>query len=261
MQRIALIGAGKLATQLALALQEKAGLEKLYVVNRNKKKAKDLAILTSSVYVEAINSLPLDASLYIIAVSDQAIPEIANQLAACLPADALVVHTSGATPSSVLKPYFERYGVFYPLQTFDRETTMDFSAIPVLVDAPLGSDLDLLRQLAAKLSGQVHVISDEQRAVLHVAAVFACNFVNHQYFLAEQLLKAEGLPFQLLKPLIHETARKVQRKAPADAQTGPAIRGDQATINRHLEFLQAFPDLARIYQLMTESIQQSKDPR
>jgi predicted short-subunit dehydrogenase-like oxidoreductase (DUF2520 family) len=140
------------------------------------------------------------------------------------------------------------------LQTFSRERETDFSAVPLCIYSPDTALEATLLTLGQRLSRSVYRIDDEQRAVLHVAAVFVNNFANHLFLLGQQIVEGENLPFDLLRPLILETARKVQVDEPAAMQTGPARRGDAETIRRHLEYLRKFPELAQVYETMTARI-------
>ena len=181
------------------------------------------------------------AELYILAVSDDAIPLVAKQLSSHLSHNALVVHTSGNTPSSILSDHFQHCGIFYPLQTFSIERQANFEQIPICIDSPHPKDLKLLEWVAQQISPKVYPITDEQRAILHLAAVFVNNFTNHLFYISEDILEQEQLPFDLLKPLIAETFAKIQTHRAKEVQTGPAIRGDVMSINRHLKYLESFP--------------------
>ena len=148
----------------------------------------------------------------------------------------------------------ERRGVFYPMQTFSRFRLVDFSDIPIFIEASGADDLKLLRQLAERLSGSVYELSSADRQYLHVAAVFASNFSNHCYRLSEKVLEKHGIPFSVMLPLIDEVTAKVHGASPRDAQTGPARRNDANVIAKHLEMLADDEDIRRIYELMTNSI-------
>ncbi|MCB0706202.1 MAG: DUF2520 domain-containing protein [Saprospiraceae bacterium] len=257
MIQIVIIGAGKLASQLAPALSRSEHVKILQVLNRNVKKAKELASKCAAAYTDSIEQIHKEADLYIIAVSDSVIVEVASKIQGVLPKNKLVVHTSGATPSTVLSPFFERYGVFYPLQTFSRSKEADFQEIPLLLDASQNSDLEFLETLAKEITLKIYRISDEERARVHLAAVFACNFSNYNYSIAQKLLAEKGLAFDLIRPLILETARLAQEFNPEQIQTGPAIRKDQPTIDRHLEALEFRPEWRTLYEQLTEAIQKS----
>ena len=170
-----------------------------------------------------------------------------------------MVHTSGATPQSIFeKNGAKRFGVFYPLETFSSNRNPDFSEIPICVDANSKKDFELLKKLGKKISSNVHHISDEKRAVIHVAAVFVNNFANHLSYIADDILKENKIPFEILLPLMKETVSKLENGAPSEMQTGPAKRGDEKTIQRHLEFLNDFPEYAKLYEIMTDGITKQK---
>ncbi|MBX2875908.1 MAG: DUF2520 domain-containing protein [Saprospiraceae bacterium] len=251
-QHIVLIGAGNMATILGRSLQA-VGIHVVQVYNRTISSAMVLAKELSCKYTDRLDSLDTEADLYLLCVSDQAIQGLVPELAYL--EDKLIAHTSGATPGSVFKEHFSRYGVFYPLQSLSKSQEIDLSQVPFCVDAGLASDLHKLEKLAQQLSQKVFKINDEQRSLLHVAAVFVNNFSNHLYALMDEWLKEEDIPFDLLRPLILGGALKVQDLSPRAAQTGPAIRADQDTIARHLEILQEKrPDLIELYKNFTLSI-------
>ncbi|MFK7810379.1 MAG: Rossmann-like and DUF2520 domain-containing protein [Saprospiraceae bacterium] len=252
---ICLIGAGNLAHHLALRLfQQDIYISQIF--SRKKKNATVLAKLVSTKATHKISEITTDADLYIIAVSDGAIGKVAEKLSEVIdPKKSLVVHTSGATPSTILQKHFKHFGVFYPLQSFSKEKAVDFSSIPICIDAKYKRDLKRLEKIGQQLSNKVFTISDEQRATLHVAAVFVNNFSNLMYRLSDEILAKKELPFDLLRPLLLETALKVQEHSPKDMQTGPAARGDQETMDRHIDYLkEEHPDLWVLYQKLSAQI-------
>jgi predicted short-subunit dehydrogenase-like oxidoreductase (DUF2520 family) len=252
--KVVIIGAGNVGSHLAKALHQ-ADVRILQVFNRNIEKAQSLALQVNAEPVCDYKALSDQADLYLLTVSDSAIEEVAERITQVLGRNILLAHTSGATPSSVFEGKTNRYGVFYPLQTFSKEQKVDFSNIPFCLDAVKKEDRVLLQKLAALLSKKVFIISDEQRAVLHVAAVFVNNFSNHLFHIGDNILKAHNMPFELLIPLIKETANKLDGLSPNEAQTGPAIRGDQTTIRRHLKLLKSYPEYQEIYRMLSEGIQ------
>jgi predicted short-subunit dehydrogenase-like oxidoreductase (DUF2520 family) len=251
-QNIVLIGSGKVATQLGQRLKDK-GLNIVQVYSRNLENAKKLSSTLLCNFTNDFNAIITNADLYIIAVSDDAIVPLCTALSGRLKNN-LVVHTSGATDSIVLAPFFAHYGVFYPLQSFSGNKKLVWSKIPLCIDAPNKHDEILLKKLSKKIGTKTIILNDSQKANLHVAAVFANNFTNHCMAIAEQLLKEKQLPFELLYPLITATLEKVLQDTPANVQTGPAIRGDSKTIEKHLNLLEKETFPYKIYQLMTESI-------
>lgn len=250
-ERIALIGAGRVGGHLGRALH-KAGWPVVQVYSRHAEKARMLAVQLGTAHTTDLSAITQDADIYIIAVSDDAIGAVAGDLQ--LPQSKLVVHTSGATPSVVLQSKFARYGVFYPLQTFSLDREPDFSTLPICVFAGDEAGRDLLERLARSLDSPCYPVDDHQRFVLHVAAVFVNNFTNYLYQVGEDIVHSKQLSFDLLRPLILETAQKIQSASPGAMQTGPAIRGDAATVERHLAYLAARPEYAELYRLITKGI-------
>ncbi len=247
---IILLGSGRVATQLGQALH-KAGASFLQVYSPNQAHAAKLGTKLNCESISDSSKLRLDADLYILSVTDDALPALAQQLSL---KDRLVVHTSGSTSMSVLEQASNKIGVFYPLQTFSHEKEVDFSVVPLIIECNNLESLNLLKGLAAKLSSKVLELDSPQRLILHVAAVFACNFSNHMYAIAQELLASRQLDFDLIRPLIAETAAKVHFNLPIEVQTGPAIRKDKLTIQKHLDSLKDQPQLQEIYRLLSQSI-------
>lgn len=256
--RIALIGAGRVASQLGMALLS-AGVTIEQVYSRTADKARLLAGQLRSEAVEELAAIRPGADLYVLAVSDGAISPVSAALSKHLPASCRVAHVSGATALPALGSHFTHAGVLYPLQTFSAERMVDWSEVPFCIEANHSGLLHDLRMLAQKISTHVYQIDATQRATLHVAAVFANNFSNYLFDIAQEIAQAKNLPFDLLRPLILETARKVQEKLPGEAQTGPAVRNDQETIERHLLYLQQHhPQYVPLYQMLTEGIEKPR---
>lgn len=255
--RISIIGAGGVAWQLAPAL-ESAGhtIEEIYSRSYEKALALSLQLYQASV-IEKPDFSKSHAEILIIAVNDDAIQEVAPKL--ILPSEGtIVVHTSGSQPLSTLQDVKTVYtGVFYPLQTFTYDKHTNFSNIPICLESDNSHALKVLTKIAKSISRTVKLISSKERAVLHVAAVFACNFSNHLLSIAESLMKHQHLDLALLKPLITETIHNSLTIGPQKAQTGPAVRNDQTTINRHMAFLKKHdPEYAKIYDLLTKHIRE-----
>ncbi|OGS74999.1 MAG: hypothetical protein A3G95_05235, partial [Flavobacteria bacterium RIFCSPLOWO2_12_FULL_31_7] len=192
----------------------------------------------------------LEADIYIICVTDNAISDVSNQLPF---ENRLVVHTSGSTDFDVLDAKNKR-GVFYPLQTFSKNKTVDFSEIPICLETENASDYLIVEKLAKSISNSVYKIDGKQRKAIHVSAVFACNFVNHLYEIGNEICVENNIPFEILQPLIEETAQKIKTLSPKDAQTGPAVRNDSKTIEKHIDFL-TDENQKEIYKILTKSIQ------
>lgn len=243
---IVILGSGNVASHLIAAFQKSDLILIKQVFARNP--LVTIPNFPQDKIIHSINQLDV-ADLYIISVTDTAIVELANQI----PFDqAFVVHTSGSMPMTVL-PNKHRKGVFYPLQTFTKNKEVDFKEIPICLEAENESDLLLLKTVAEKISSKVYTINSEQRKAMHVAAVFVCNFVNHLYQLGHEVCNEHNIPFEILHPLIAETANKIQYLPPEDAQTGPAKRNDTITINSHLNFL-TDTNKKEIYKILTKSI-------
>lgn len=251
--RIVLIGAGRIAWHLGKRLKGKS-LPVAQVINRSGARAQALAQALDADWSDDYTDALPDADWIILAVRDDAIEAVAAALSAHAP-NALVTHTSGATPGAILKPYFERHGVFYPLQSFSLERMPVWSKIPFCVDAATPEDVVFLKKIAKTIGNLVYQVNDRQRAVLHVAAVFANNFANHCFTLSEKILEEADLPFEMLHPLMEETLAKALQDSPAKMQTGPAVRGDEETIRRHLSLLANHPEWQTLYANLSQSIQ------
>ncbi|RNL54034.1 Rossmann-like and DUF2520 domain-containing protein [Pedobacter jejuensis] len=251
--KIVIIGSGNVATHLSLALKA-AGEEIVQVFSLNLNNAETLAKRIQAEPISNISKINRLADLYIICVKDDAISEIAKEFNDI---DGLVVHTSGSTDIKVLSSELKHVGVFYPLQTFSKTKDVDFANIPVCIEATDAKQLDILKNIAHKLSSRVYTIDSEQRRVLHLAAVFACNFTNHMYAMANQILLNNNIDFDIIKPLITETADKILNDLPENVQTGPAVRNDDNTINKHLNMLADLPKLQEIYITLSNSIKLS----
>jgi predicted short-subunit dehydrogenase-like oxidoreductase (DUF2520 family) len=248
---IILIGAGNVATQLGLSLTA-AGYKISQVYSPTKLSSSTLAKKLKAEALTDLKKLDHEASVYIIAVKDDAIAEVAKQLRL---KDKLVVHTSGSVSIDILKNVSTNYGVFYPLQTFTKGKKINFKQVPLCVEGNNKATSTALQYFAKSISTNVKVVNSEQRKVIHLAAVFACNFCNHMYAIAEDLLKQNKLSFDLLKPLIEETANKIKELSPAKAQTGPAARGDKKVIEAHLKMLTGKEK--QIYKLISENIKRN----
>jgi predicted short-subunit dehydrogenase-like oxidoreductase (DUF2520 family) len=247
---IVLLGSGNVATHLGRAFKM-AGQNILQVWSRNLSHAKQLADTIGSNAVSDMDDLNTSADLYIIAVSDDAIAAVAAQLKV---GDKLIVHTSGSTPLNVLDGISEHTGVFYPLQTFSLNKAVDFRQIPIAIEANNPEDLAAIRSIADRLSERVRELNSTQRKALHVAAVFACNFTNHLFALSQEILEENKLDFDLIRPLIAETAGKINLNDPVTVQTGPAVRNDVSTVKSHLEMLKDQPEMYEIYERLSQSI-------
>lgn len=252
MKRVVIIGSGNLAEALARAVA-KSGLELVQIFARNAERARIIAELTATNWATHPEMLARDADIYLIAVSDRAVEHVAATLP--IPEGAAVAHTAGSVPLAAIPEKFARRAVFYPMQTFTKGREVDFSVIPIFLETPSAELRPELEAFARKLSGAVIWATSEQRARVHLAAVFACNFVNHMYAVGEGIVRSAGLPFDVLKPLLAETAAKaLDAASPADVQTGPAVRNDLPTMARHRALLAAAPRLENIYSIISNNI-------
>lgn len=253
--RIVLIGAGRLATQLAQALNE-AGHQLLAVYSRTMTSAEALGRLVGCRAVDDVKALPLEADAFIITVKDSAIGELLPQLAEGREGQTFF-HTAGSVPLSVFDSTgLMHYGVLYPMQTFSKERKVDFSRVPLFIEGSDAGTIALAQKLAASVSQSVRELSSEQRRYLHLAAVFACNFANACYAISSDVAAKAGLPFEVMIPLIEETAAKVGTMHPLDAQTGPAVRYDEQVIEAQSRLLADTPQIREVYDLMSKLIHQ-----
>jgi predicted short-subunit dehydrogenase-like oxidoreductase (DUF2520 family) len=245
MVTVVILGFGNVGSHLHQICEATQGIEVLQVYARNT----PIDIVKPVMFTNNLKGIVSHADLYIAAVPDDTIYKITSQLSFT---DKLVVHTSGGASIESISET-NRRGVFYPLQTFSKNKEVDFKNIPICIEAENEEDLSLLLTMGRLISEKVSHISSKEREKLHVAAVFVNNFVNELYHISEDILKDQHLDFSLLTPLIKETAQKLESLSPALAQTGPAIRGDKKTIQRHQELLTK--PQQEVYQLLTKSIQ------
>ncbi len=251
--RVVLIGSGNVATVMGrLIFRNKH--EVVQVVSRNTEHAKQLADELGCSWSGSNDAVDRDADLYLVAVSDSALYELNKSFHI---GNKLIVHTAGSVSKEVLKDSSANFGVIYPLQSLRKE--MEYTDdIPFLIDGNSEETITLLEDFARTLSGKVGKASDDERLKLHVAAVVVSNFTNHLYALAEEFCAAEKIDFKLLAPLIKETAARVEHHSPSSVQTGPAIRNDIFTLDKHLRMLTNYPQLKYIYLKLTDSIMKKK---
>lgn len=248
--KVVIVGSGNVATHLALAFLD-ADIEVSQVWSNNYGNALNLAAKVSAQAIESLNEVDNDADLLVIAIKDDA---IAETLARLVHFKGIIVHTAGSVNLNVFGNKIKNFGVLYPLQTFSKDKTLDFRIIPLCVEANNHETLAFIKAVAIKLSDKVEEIDSERRKVLHLSAVFACNFTNHLYALAANLLAENDLKFDLIKPLIKETASKILTTTPKNAQTGPAVRNDEQTLKSHEAMLVKQPALLEIYKTLSNSI-------
>lgn len=240
-----ILGGGNVAQHLAKAFAKSKRVQLVQIYNRK-------GVTFHQIPVTQDLSKLAKADIYVLAVSDDAVEEIANQLP---DNQQLVVHTSGSVSMEALASHTRR-GVLYPLQTFSKDRSLDYATIPFCIEANNKADFQLLETLSKSISPAIYSINSEKRKKLHLAAVFVCNFVNHLYQLGYEITEENGIPFAILQPLIQETAAKVTQGTPREMQTGPAKRNDQKTMQKHLEML-ALPEKKEIYQILSNAIAQT----
>ncbi|MGN1375267.1 MAG: Rossmann-like and DUF2520 domain-containing protein [Prevotella sp.] len=250
--KIALIGAGRLATNLGRALFE-SGHDIVQVYSRTMQSAAQLALTVDAEPTDSVESVTDEAQVYIISVKDDVINDLATRL--CRGRDkAVFIHTAGSVSIDIFKGKARNYGVLYPMQTFSKDKRVDFREIPCFIEADNDSAFEVIKTLSDSVSQYTYTLDSASRRHLHLAAVFACNFVNHCYAISEEILSECGIPFNVMFPLIDETASKVHLMSPKLAQTGPALRYDKTVIHAQSEMLADNPLFRRIYETMSTSI-------
>lgn len=246
--RTVIIGSGNVAFHLAKAFVQ-SGIPLVQVFGRNQSA---LSSISAETDVPHSTETLADADLYLIAVSDAAIPQISSIIPK---RDCLVAHTSGSVSLNALTGTY-RKAVLYPLQTFSKSKPLNYAEIPFFVDAKNEEDQVLLHEMAEKISPKVAFADDEKRKYIHLTAVFACNFVNHLYTKAKEIADSQHIPFNYFWPLIEETAQKIQQLDPKLAQTGPAVRGDEHILKMHRELLKE-ESLLNIFDALNSSIKKT----
>jgi predicted short-subunit dehydrogenase-like oxidoreductase (DUF2520 family) len=249
-RNISFVGSGNVATHLATALFEK-GIAVNQVYSKTPQNAQILAKKVNATAICEINKLQ-KSDLIIVAVKDDAIQDVLNQM------DGLdnVVHTSGSISIAVFPQKINNYGIFYPLQTFSKSKSVDWTELPILIEANEKDFENKLMHLAQQLTNKVYIVNSQQRKLIHLAAVFSCNFSNYLNIVSQSILANEKLDFEILHPLIQETLNKMITIGPEKSQTGPAIRKDQKVIDEHLLLLENIDkNYAEIYKLLTSNIQ------
>jgi len=246
--KICLIGAGNVATHLAQALDKVSEIVQIYSHTKSNATNVASAIGKPKIATDSLEKITDYADFYIVSVKDDCIAQIADRT----PDIGIWAHTSGSIPMSVFKAHKKKYGVFYPLQTFSKNVTLDISRVPFFIEGNCSETTFELTQLAKKISGIVEPADSQRRKALHIAAVFACNFVNYMWIQADELLRQENLDISFMKPLLEETLNKLSHVNPVEAQTGPARRGDTHIIESHLSQLSG--DKHDVYRLISQLI-------
>jgi len=248
--KIAIIGAGNVATHLSQALQD-AEFKIVQVYSRTKASAKLLALQLGTDYTNRISQIKSDADIYFYCVKDSVLPEIIQSIEA---PDAIHIHTSGSTGIDVYYANKTNFGVLYPLQTFSKNKTVNFAEVPVFIEGSSKEVTEKINEIAKKISSKIYFATSDQRLKLHISAVFACNFTNYMYDVANEILKSSEFPFEVLLPLIEETADKIKFISPFDAQTGPAVRFDENIISKHVNMLKTDEEKQNLYQDISKLI-------
>ena len=252
--KIALVGAGNLATNLGLALS-RAGHNIVCVYSRTEQSARSLAGKLSCPWTTNLSEVAAktaECDIAILSVKDAVLSVLATQFPQDTPT--LFLHTAGSMPLTSLP--MKHRGVLYPMQTFSKERETDFSHIPTFLETECDEDKPLLLSLTDSITDNIYWLSSDRRKSLHLAAVFTCNFSNFCYDVASQILERDNIPFNVMLPLIEETTRKLQQLSPYEAQTGPAVRYDKNVIDRHLQMLDSMPDKQHLYEQITQMIHQ-----
>jgi predicted short-subunit dehydrogenase-like oxidoreductase (DUF2520 family) len=249
--RVVIIGSGNVATAMGRCIVA-AGHTIVQVAGRKEAAVAGLAAEWGSGHTTTWTTIDREAELYIVALTDNAIQPLGRQLA--LPGK-LVLHTAGALPVTALSEVSDHTGVLYPLQSF-RGGVVPPLEFPLLIDAVQPEDLPVIRAFAETLTSEVVQADDDVRLKLHVAAVLVNNFTNHLYALAADFCRQEDIDFSLLLPLIRETAQRVESHRPQDVQTGPALRGDEVTLQKHTKMIANYPDINKLYSLFTTLIEE-----
>jgi predicted short-subunit dehydrogenase-like oxidoreductase (DUF2520 family) len=248
--RVVIIGAGNVASVFGRLISA-ANHEIIQVYSRSISSAQSLGKELGCSFVDNLEAVDLTADIYILAITDNALQNIQDSL---FLGDKLVVHTAGSVSKKVLSNISSQYGVMYPLQSLRKDQSADQSIIPLLIDANKESVLSIIEQFAFTLSSVVSIVGDDKRLCLHLAAVIVNNFTNHLYTLTAEYCKNEEVDFKMLQPIIEQTALRLRANLPADLQTGPAIRNDQSTLDKHIQALSNHPELKTIYLTFTESL-------
>jgi predicted short-subunit dehydrogenase-like oxidoreductase (DUF2520 family) len=250
------IGAGNVASHLVRGFTDK-GCHLLQVYSLTGISAKLLADKYDAGYTDALSDVRQDADFYIVAVPDSAIPAVLREFTVT---DKLIFHTAGTSGLDVFDNRFSDFGIMYPFQTITRDAELDLESIPFLIEAGNERSLGKIKEIAGLISENVIACDTSFRQTVHLAAVFACNFTNHMYALSNDILKEKGIDPKILEHLIEETFRKSRRMDPVEAQTGPASRNDESTMEKHIKMLEGNPLMQKIYTFTSQSIKSKRSP-
>lgn len=254
-KRVTIIGAGNVGHNFGLAFRQ-AG----YLISEIYSRTQNSALLLSQTlncnYTTKLSELSDKTDIFVIAVNDDVIEEVITQIPH---KDILIIHTSGSAPIQLFEDKgFKTYGIFYPVQSFSKHDVESLKPIPICVEANNKEAENLFLSLASSVSSKVYLLDSEKRKTLHVAAVFANNFANHMFHIANRILAKDKISFEIIRPLIEKTAVKIKSETPLNCQTGPAVRKDNKVINSHLEYLNNQEEYREIYKLITDDIVKSQ---
>ena len=247
---IVLVGAGNVATHLGPALKAQ-GHRIVQVFSQTVRSARALSEKLETNFITELSELDYSADIYLFCLKDDVLPNVLKQTRFT---NQILIHTAGSLPMDIFKGCGFHYGVLYPVQTLIKERNIDLSNVPFCIEASTPYSESVLLKLASGISTKVEIVDSDKRKIIHLAAIFACNFTNHMFYIADKLMHDNGLEFDLLKPLIQETYAKIMETDPETAQTGPAKRGDRNIMDEHLLMLKDQPGFQKIYTFVSESI-------
>lgn len=251
LKKVVIIGSGNLAWHLAHALYN-SGIDILQIYSRNIEHALELSNKVKAKACNNYKNLNSNADAYFLALADDVQESFAKEFPF---SDKILIHTSGSLPMDILNNSSNKSGVFYPLQTFSKHIPLDFSKIPICIEASLKEIEDELVNLAETINCKWHIINSEKRKALHLAAVFACNFSNHMIAISEHILESEKIPPEIIYPLLKQTIDKIPNHSASTSQTGPANRNDIKIMQEHISLLNSnFIDLSELYKTISSSI-------
>jgi len=254
-EKICLIGSGNVGTNLGINLKKK-GFNITQVISRNINNAKSLALKLDAKYSDQISEFDRSCNVLIFSVSDDAIKPLIHSEKF---ENRLLIHTAGSVSAKIFSGHSDFFGVLYPLQSFKKSDFSDFLDVPLFIEGNRAESYQRIENIASKISSTVYDADSEMRLRIHVAAVFACNFTNHMYHISHNLIQEMPIGFEVFAPLIRKTAeRAISNGNPAETQTGPAIRNDIGTMDKHLNQLKTNESLAELYKFMSNRIFESK---
>jgi len=248
---VIILGSGNVAYHLVKSLS-KAGIKIGQIFSRNPVSGNHLASIAKCNYTNNIKDVNPKADLYIFSMNDEANIEIAKNLQ--IEKNKILVHTAGSLSMNIFKNKTENFGVLYPFQTFSKEISLDFSTVPFCIEASNEETLNVLKELSSALNCKHYEINESKRSLLHLSGVFASNFMNHCVFLGTEILKNAEIDIEIIKPLQDQSFYKISNFSAYESQTGPALRNDKISMQKHLEFLENDKNLSDIYRLLSQSI-------